>query len=340
MLAPLSPAAPPLRQRHYQADGMNTAIPGWDLHAVQTSAGRLAGHAEDFQIDGLQILRERHQQVQLNEFGTAPRDAIIIGAPMGMAGEGRLNGRAWSGLSAWDGRREFDSIVPPGELFSIVIQRDRLFDYVAATEQIDLTQWVSRGCVLLNDPHVTAQAAQWMDRWLSDMAHLTSHTSQQPLAQHTVMNDLLEWLGPLVVDHLYAHTTPITDTNAMVVVQRARDYACAHIHEPLQVIDLCHAARVSRRTLQDSFQSVLGLRPLHYLHALRLDGAHRQLRAGEPGLMVKEVAERWGFWHLSRFGQAYRETFGELPSETLQRAQEARGAGPATRSRQPPQSCS
>lgn len=299
---------------------MNTAIPGWDLHAVQTSAGRLAGHAEDFQIEELQILRERHQQVQLNQFGTAPTNAIIVGIPRSMTSEGRLNGQAWSGLSAWDGRREFDSIVPPGELFSIVIQRDRLFDYVAATEQVDLTHWLSRGCVLLNDPHVTAQAAQWMDGWLSDMASLTSDSTQQPMAQHTVLNDLLEWLGPLIVDHLHAHAAPIADTNAMVVVQRARDYVRAHIDAPLQVIDLCQAARVSRRTLQASFQSVLGLRPLHYLHALRLDGAHRQLRACEPGLMVKDVAERWGFWHLSRFGQAYRATFGELPSTTARRA--------------------
>jgi AraC family ethanolamine operon transcriptional activator len=34
---------------------------------------------------------------------------------------------------------------------------------------------------------------------------------------------------------------------------------------------------------------------------------------------IGDVAASWGFWHWSHFAGKYRELFGELPSQTLQR---------------------
>jgi AraC family ethanolamine operon transcriptional activator len=31
------------------------------------------------------------------------------------------------------------------------------------------------------------------------------------------------------------------------------------------------------------------------------------------------AAVEWGFWHFGEFSRAYKECFGELPSETLRR---------------------
>ena len=36
--------------------------------------------------------------------------------------------------------------------------------------------------------------------------------------------------------------------------------------------------------------------------------------------LVKSVALGHGFWHLGQFAHDYRNTFGEAPSETLERA--------------------
>ena len=64
----------------------------------------------------------------------------------------------------------------------------------------------------------------------------------------------------------------------------------------------------------------MGLTPVAYLARLRL---HRvrdalQSRARAPRT-VSSVALDWGFWHFGEFSRAYRECFGELPSETLRR---------------------
>lgn len=101
------------------------------------------------------------------------------------------------------------------------------------------------------------------------------------------------------------------------MVDRAREYALAHVDEPLSILDLCNHIGASRRKLQYCFQETLGINPVAYLRALRLNAVRRELRLGTQG--VQEVAARWGFWHLSRFASDYRTLFGETPSQTLRR---------------------
>jgi transcriptional regulator GlxA family with amidase domain len=55
-----------------------------------------------------------------------------------------------------------------------------------------------------------------------------------------------------------------------------------------------------------------------YLRRVRLARAHAGLRDADPGRhTVAEIAGRWGFTHLGRFAEAYRERYGRPPSETL-----------------------
>ncbi|MEY4412785.1 MAG: hypothetical protein RIQ53_78 [Pseudomonadota bacterium] len=100
----------------------------------------------------------------------------------------------------------------------------------------------------------------------------------------------------------------------------------AHAEDcPLSVAELVADIGVSRRSLQYAFESALGLNPVAYLRAERLNRARAALgRAGS----VTEAATRFGFWHFGRFANDYRALFGERPSETFRRRQ-AQGAGPA-----------
>jgi AraC-like DNA-binding protein len=44
------------------------------------------------------------------------------------------------------------------------------------------------------------------------------------------------------------------------------------------------------------------------------------LLAGTQGsTTVSAEALNWGFWHFGEFSRAYKECFGELPSDTLRR---------------------
>jgi len=102
------------------------------------------------------------------------------------------------------------------------------------------------------------------------------------------------------------------------IVDAAKNHMRSRIAEPITVADLCRELGVSRRTLQYSFQEVLGIKPVWFLRAMRLNGVRRELRGGAPGAgTVQDTAARWGFWHLGHFVTEYKQMFGELPSQTL-----------------------
>jgi AraC family ethanolamine operon transcriptional activator len=84
------------------------------------------------------------------------------------------------------------------------------------------------------------------------------------------------------------------------------------------IASLCRKLRVSRRTLQRSFQELLGMGPSTYFRIRALNAVRRALAAAPPHPgVVARLAVDHGFWHLGRFAQHYRELFGERPSDTL-----------------------
>lgn len=81
------------------------------------------------------------------------------------------------------------------------------------------------------------------------------------------------------------------------------------------VMEIGANVRVSARTLEYAFDHVVAVSPSRYLQCLRLCCARRDLKNGVE-MSVTAVAMKWGFWHLGRFSIAYREMFGELPSQS------------------------
>lgn len=101
------------------------------------------------------------------------------------------------------------------------------------------------------------------------------------------------------------------------VVKEATEYAMDHLAEPVTVNDLCLHLNISRRMLNYCFQDALATNPVQYLRSLRLNGVRRELRhVGETPASIRDIACKWGFWHLPRFASEYKALFGELPSET------------------------
>ena len=97
-------------------------------------------------------------------------------------------------------------------------------------------------------------------------------------------------------------------------------YIEANAESDLTPETLARAARVSVRTLHAAFQQQLGESPMAYVRRIRLGRVRAELLRSDPSkVRVTDVAMRWGFMHLSRFAEQYREQFNELPSVTLHR---------------------
>ncbi len=90
--------------------------------------------------------------------------------------------------------------------------------------------------------------------------------------------------------------------------------------DPWTVVGLASRVHVSVRSLQEGFAREMGVPPMTYVRDVRLRHARQQFRSdAEEPRTVREVATSLGFFHMGRFAAMYRDTFGELPSETLHR---------------------
>lgn len=102
------------------------------------------------------------------------------------------------------------------------------------------------------------------------------------------------------------------------IVRGCEDYTLSLADRRPYLSELCDTANVSERTLQYAFHDIMGMSPLTYLHRLRLHRARNELQKSESGsTTVTDVAMNWGFRHFGEFSRAYKNCFGELPSETL-----------------------
>src|SRR5262249_38701413 len=79
---------------------------------------------------------------------------------------------------------------------------------------------------------------------------------------------------------------------------------------------------VSARVLFRSFRQHRGCTPMEFAKQARLHQARGML--AEPEASVTAVAYACGFFTTGHFARAYREAFGELPSQTIQRSTRSR----------------
>ncbi len=105
-----------------------------------------------------------------------------------------------------------------------------------------------------------------------------------------------------------------------LIVRKAEDFVLARAGDHVSLSDLCRVTGASERTLQNAFKEVMQLTPLAYLARVRLHRVREALLAGSQGTTtVSREALQWGFWHFGEFSRAYKDCFGELPSDTLRR---------------------
>ena len=123
------------------------------------------------------------------------------------------------------------------------------------------------------------------------------------LGQHHTYSDAISAAGPAA---------------PRSAVARAVDLVHDRPDEAWSTVRLASEVHVSVRALQEGFRREVGMPPMTYVRDVRLRRARDLLRLADPGrTTVAQVAARCGIGHLGRFAAAYREAFGERPSQTL-----------------------
>ena len=103
-------------------------------------------------------------------------------------------------------------------------------------------------------------------------------------------------------------------------VSRAAELIEERPCEPWTTVRLATEVHISVRALQEGFRRDLATTPMTYLRQIRLRRARKALETADPtSTTVRSVAIGVGILHRGRFAAAYQATFGESPSDTLNR---------------------
>lgn len=315
-----APTSSVIRYRRSNDVQEHAQLTGWQLRFDQLSAGRFSGEMLELQLDGMQVIRDRSNQALLKQAVTWP-GAIAFSMPLHCpAAHLHCGGHSFHTPRLLIGRGDqLPELRVHGELDAVCIAIDEASLQRTLQQQrleLDLTH-LSRCYGLLD-----TVSEQELIRLFSDV--LDAGGPRQSLLDHGTIRAAIR-------DAIVMHLLELIDTEGdhsltpsarKRMVDRARDYALAHPDRPINILELCNQIGASRRKLQYCFQEALGINPIAYLRAIRLNAVHRQLRGASASDSVQTIAADWGFWHLSRFASDYRQLFGCKPSDTLRRARE------------------
>jgi transcriptional regulator GlxA family with amidase domain len=106
-----------------------------------------------------------------------------------------------------------------------------------------------------------------------------------------------------------------------VIVARFEEFLESNPDRPIYLTEICASIGVAERTLRASCEEHLGMGPIRFLTLRRMHLVRGALLRADPSKStVTRIVTDHGFWELGRFSVAYRELFGESPSETLRHA--------------------
>lgn len=251
-----------------------------------------------------------------------PRDFIVFNFALETHGPGVISHQrrvSHDILFGFNPNLEGNVIIPANlKLAALHIRQNVLQNYLQMMDRSDLNErfWARN---YLSIP-VTLPTVR---TYLNQLHHLILHQTsflQQPHVQELILEDLI----PLLVNAIPPVTSDIFKPPHLLarsqMIKAAEEYIMAHLEQPLTFKDLCQALHVSKTPLFNGFQEVFGVGPMEYLKVQRMHSVRRLLKAANPRTdSVTAIAQRFGFWSTGHFTRSYKQMFGELPSNTLNR---------------------
>lgn len=283
-------------------------LSGWQQEFDQIEEGSFSGEIVDVSGNGVRLLRER-ANLSLSQSMNFPDEQLHLVLPIHWPSDAVYDMASVTLLPQCE---QFWSVAPCSyDVLVASINRHR-YDWLSADAHKIRKLTVS--IALLND--VRTQWRAMTDYLISreaegaDLAQYQRSFSREIRASTEMLLD--ETLRTPVIDDANYRTR-------RYIVERCRSLCQMHPDNPPTLMELCQSLKISRRTLQYSFQKETGQAPLHYLRALRLNAVRRSLLRN-PEVQVADAAALQGFFHQSYFSREYRRLFKELPSVTRQRA--------------------
>lgn len=178
------------------------------------------------------------------------------------------------------------------------------------------------GVDVIHDPDGARDLRRVLKSGLSALMQAWS-TEQYSAATRAFKSSLAEALWRIITrrapdaDYRAPQCAP---ARTLRLLRGAQEYIDHHLTSGISVAEVCRRTGTSRRALERTFLSVLGMGPAAFIRNLQLNRVRRDLlSSAQDGISIGDIAARYGIWHWSRFSQNYQLLFDELPSQTRAR---------------------
>jgi len=293
-------------------DEQASLLEGWHQHYAQLSSGSFSGAIVELLFDDINLFAESTSQA-LFQSGKLEDGMCAAGIPLRAGEAGTFCGETMRTGTAhiFSGKNGFEFYSPSRLVMGgIVAPESALPEWLRGKQPDD------RARLKPVAPEVMRSAGEFLSMVFAlckqRPALLQSENFRKQL-RSGVICCLVDILDDGESAANAAGSTPLKRWN---LVRQAREFLHGAQDGGMDIEQLCRALGVSRRTLQYCFQEQVGMNPVAYLRAQRLNGVRQMLKQGHG---VTDAATAWGFWHFGHFSQEYKKLFGELPSDTLRR---------------------
>lgn len=291
----------------------------WNHVFHQISKGKFIGTAAELWLGDVQLFHDVSNQA-IGHSGTSWRNSQVFISYLPGPATIKIEGNRYQPdtivTNFWDAV-ERSSASAGFESVGVVVDRQCLVayarDYLGIHAPLGLLDMGMLGAPL-------AKVRQFQQQILSALAIPQATHGEVDLAiGHAIRANILNLILDCVVeDALLWSDLPASSTRDYIV-NRAQSIIEADLSASLSVVDICRKLKISQRTLEYSFQEVIGTSPHAYIAMRRLCEVRRAI-ISRPELPVKTPALRYGFDHLGRFSKIYQSAFDEKPSDTRARS--------------------
>lgn len=298
-------------------------ITAWQQLYDQLKPGQFVGELDEFWLEGGQFFKE-YTNTALRQSCIVWPNSLWLGIPVnpqntiGYIGSKEI---AFDAIAISEGGKEFELNTPDDyTIMGAVVNLTMLREYISCLykEQQDSLLLLLHHSTL----EVNVLEKQRISKIILQALALGDQNPKlmtNPATRLTLQQDLFDSLAKLLLTAQQAGGKQHkTRANYQRIVSKARNYIIDNQQEIITVTTLCQYLNVSRRTLQNCFQTTLGISPYTYLRAIRLNAVRRELESSySQHQTIQDAAMAWGFWHMSQFAADYHGLFGELPSKSL-----------------------
>ena len=309
-----------IRQKFDDFDQLLEVAPKWNLNFKQLDRGNFCGELFLVDLGDLQVSLSSFNR-KFDQEGTTPTGYRTFAVLASMDQQIIWRGKQVSGknLLVFPQTNEVDALSYPGfKVYNIAISIEKVRDFLNVHDLDEEKVFQS------NEGIVTPG-----NRVVNDIRHqleyLTSVVNENPkgINSRAFYQIFTKEIPSLVLNSVITEKSivqPSTLGFRKRTLRKALEYLRSCKNEMPTVAELCLIAGASQRTIEYAFKEKYGFGPKEYMKKLSLNHVHNALKSADPDTeTIKQLAGKFGFWHMGQFSVDYKKLFCELPSETLRK---------------------